>query len=173
MTRRKLDPRRANTLLDSNALEHSHQTQINRLLWLKAEGKINLILPHGVRSETDHPNTPIQIKDMMSVQLYTLEVERSSSEEREIARIEAILQGNAMTGRHSADAEHVFEAAKYGGYFITHDARIVRKKRRELEATLSNLSIVTLDEYLTIYDEYASQNGADDYQSSSLGKAGG
>lgn len=162
MARRKLDPRRANTLIDNNAFEHSDQNQVDRLLSLIAEGRITLIVPHGVRSEIAHPNTPIQIKDMMSVQLFTEEVERSSSEQREIARIEAVLQGNARKGRHSADAKHVFEAAKYGGYFITHDKRIVRKKRRELEAMHSNLSIVTLDEYLTIYDRFACENGSDD-----------
>lgn len=167
MARRKLDPRTANTLLDSNALEHSHQTQVNRLLSLNGEGKINLIVPYGVQSETAHPNTPIQIKDMMSEHLFTLEVERSSSEQQEIARIENILQGNARPGRHSADAKHVFEAAKYGGYFITHDARIVQTKRRELEAMLPNLSIVTLDEYLTIYDQFDGENGPDDYELSS------
>ncbi len=167
MARRKLDPRKANTLLDSNAFEHSHPTQVDRLQSLMAEGRITLVVPHGVRSETAHPNTPIQIKDMMSEQLFTLEVERSSSEQQEIARIEKILQGNAKPGRHSADAKHVFEAAKHGGYFITHDARIVQKKRSQLEATLSNLSIVTLDEYLTIYDEFNGENGQDDYQPSS------
>lgn len=162
MARRKLDPRRASALLDSNAFEHSDQNQVNRLLSLMAEERITLIVPHGVRSETAHPNTPIQIKNMMSEQLFTMEVERSSSEEREIARIDSVLQGNAMKGRHSADAKHVFEAAKYGGYFITHDTRIVRKKRRELEAMHSNLSIVTLDEYLMIYDQFAGENGSDD-----------
>ncbi|WP_397598528.1 hypothetical protein [Sphingorhabdus sp.] len=162
MARCKLDPRRANTLLDNNAFEHSDQNQVNRLLSLIAEGRITLIVPHGVLSEIAHPNTPIQIKDMMSVQLFTEEVESCSTEEQQIARIDAVLQGNARKGRHSADAKHVFEAAKYGGYFITHDTRIVRKKRRELEAMHSNLSIVTLDEYLMIYDQFAGENGSDD-----------
>ena len=162
MARRKLDPRRASALLDSNAFEHSDQNQVNRLLSLMAEGRITLIVPHGVRSETTHPNTPIQIKKMMSEQLFTEEVERCSTEEQQIARIDAVLQGNARTGRHSADAKHVFEAAKYGGYFITHDKRIMQTKRRELEAMYSNLSIVTLDEYLTTYDRFAGENGSDD-----------
>ena len=161
MARRELDPRRVNTLLDSNALEHSDQNQVNRLLSLIAEGRITLIVPHGVLSEIAHPNTPNQIKDAMSEQLFTEEVERCSTEEQQIARIDAVLQGNARTGRHSADAKHVFEAAKYGGYFITHDKRIMQTKRRELEAMYSNLSIVTLDEYLTTYDRFAGENGSD------------
>jgi hypothetical protein len=155
MTRRRLDPRIVNTHLDSNALEHSSPYQVARLLALKAEGKINLIVPQGVRLETAHPNTPAEISRTMSAQIFTLEVERSADEEGELALIKATLQGNAMSGKHAADAEHLFEAAKYGGgYFVTHDARMVRQKRSELEAVLPpSLWIVTLDEYLAIYDE--------------------
>jgi len=156
MTRSKLDPRIVNTHLDSNALEHSRPDQVSRLLALKADGRINLIVPKGVRLETAHPNTPVEISRTMAAQIFTLEVKRSSREEHELALIKAILQGNAMSGKHAADAEHLFEAAKYGGgYFITHDARMVRQKRTELEKVLPpSLWIVTLDEYLATYDEF-------------------
>lgn len=162
MARRRLDPRIVNTVLDSNALEHSGPNQVARLLALKAEGKINLIVPKGVRSETAHPNTPTEISHTMSAQIFTLDVEKNADEERELATIEAILQGNAISGKHAADAEHLFEATKYGGgYFITHDARMLRQKRAELDAVLPpSLWIVTLDEYLATYDEFVSKDSS-------------
>lgn len=157
MTRRRLDPRLVNTILDSNALEHSGPDQVARLLALKADGKISLIVPKGVLLETSHPNTPAEISRTMSSQIFTLEVERNSEEDRELAKIKAILEGNSMSGKHVADAEHLFEATKYGGgYFITHDVRMLRQKRAELDAVLPpSLWIVTLDEYLEIYDQHA------------------
>lgn len=95
----------------------------------------------------------------MSAQIFTLDVERNADEERELAMIKAILQGNALSGKHDADAEHLFEASKYGGgYFITHDARMLRQKRAELDPVLPpSLWIVTLGEYLAIYDDFVSK----------------
>lgn len=160
MTRRRLDPRVVNTVLDSNALELANSNQVARLLELKAEGKLSLIVPKGVRLETAHPNTPTDIRHIMSAQIFTLDVERSADEERDLATIKAILQGNAVSGKHAADAEHLFEASKYGaGYFITHDARMLRQKRAALDVVLPpSLWIVTLDEYLTIYDDFVSKS---------------
>lgn len=159
MARGKLDPRRVNTLLDNNALEHSDAAQVARLMQLRDEGKITLAVPKGVRQEAMHPNTPVEISRAMSAQIFTLEVERSEEEERELALLKATLQGNAEPGKHAADAEHLFEAAKYGGgYFITHDTRMLHQKRAALETILPpSLWIVTLDEFLDIYDEFAAK----------------
>lgn len=159
MTRGKLDPRMVNTHLDNNALEHSAPEQVVRLLQLKEDGRINLIVPKGVRLEAMDPNTPEEVSRTLAAQIFTLEVERSEDEERELALLKATLQGNAKAGKHSADGEHLFEAAKYGGgYFITHDTRMLHQKRVALEAILPpSLWIVTLDEFLDIYDEFAAK----------------
>jgi predicted nucleic acid-binding protein len=70
-------------------------------------------------------------------------------------KVRAILQGNAKPGAHAADASHLSEAAETGcGYFITHDKRML-KKRTELHAVLPpSLNIVTLEEFLEIFDAY-------------------
>ena len=72
-----------------------------------------------------------------------------------MACIGAVLLGNAMPGKHVADAHHGFEAAKHTRFFITHDRRINKTKRRELEACLpSSPWIVTLAEFLDIYSTF-------------------
>lgn len=92
----------------------------------------------------------------MSAQIFSLPVELNSSERQLLNQIRGILQGNASPLKHDADARHIFNAAKYGGgYFITHDQRINQTKRRELETVLpTSLWIVTLSEFLGIYDHY-------------------
>jgi len=155
--RRPLDPRMVNVLFDANAFDRlADGNEVDRLLALQADGKINLIAPQGVRREVQHPNTPKAIRDVVSLQIFALPTELNSEERQELARIRAILQGNAASDKHAADAQHVFEAAKYGGgYFVTHDRRINHTKRQELEAVLPpSLWIVTLLEFLSIYDRY-------------------
>jgi hypothetical protein len=48
---------------------------------------------------------------------------------RKTQRIEAALQGNAKPGKHAADAEHLSEAAKYGGYFVIRDDRVLKRSQ--------------------------------------------
>lgn len=161
MTRRPLDPRKVNVLFDANAFDRGtdNSAEVDRLLALKAAGKVNLIAPGGVRQETQHPHTPPVVREIVSGQIFSLPVELNSAEQQQLARIRAILQGNAAPGKHAADARHVFEATKYGGgYFITHDRRINQTKRLELEAELPpSLWIVTLTEFLAIYDRYEAE----------------
>jgi hypothetical protein len=66
------------------------------------------------------------------------------------------LTGNALSGKHDADASHVSEAAETGCvYFITHDKRIL-DKRGELRVALPpTLTIVTLAEFFDIFDDCA------------------
>jgi len=164
MTRRPLDPRMVNVLFDANAFDPRDPlddgNEVDRLLTLRADGKINLIAPQGVRREVQHPNTPNTIRDVVSSQIFSLPVELNSEELQLRARIYGILKGNAPSDKHAADAQHVFEAAKYGGgYFVTHDCRINHTKRHELEAVLPpSLWIVTLREFLSIYDRYESEH---------------
>jgi len=161
MPRRPLDPRRVNVLFDANAFDPpgDDAAGVERLLALYAAGKINLIAPGGVRAETRHPHTPAAVREIVATKIYSLPVTLTGPEQQQLACIGAILRGNAAPGKHDADAHHVFEAAKYGGgYFITHDRRINQTKRRELEAVLPpSLWIVTLTEFLQIFDRYEAE----------------
>jgi hypothetical protein len=157
MSRRPLDPRKINVLFDSNAFDRGADggAEVDRLLGLRASGKITLIAPGGVRQEIHHPRTPASVREAVASQIFSLPVGLNIHERQQLDRIRAILRGNATSGKHDADARHVFEAAKHGGYFITHDKRINHTKRRELEAVLPpSLWIVTVTEFLAIYDRY-------------------
>jgi hypothetical protein len=158
VTRRPLDPRKVNVLFDANAFDRGADggAEVDRLLALRAAGKINLIAPGGVRQEAQHPHTPASVREIVSGQIFSLPVGLNMNERQQLDRIRAILQGNAAPGKHDDDAKHVFEAAKYGdGYFITHDRRINQTKRQALELELPpSLWIVTLSELLAIYDRY-------------------
>ena len=164
MNRRPLDPRKVNVIIDANALDPSggDSAEVDRLLALRAAGKVNLIAPGGVRGEALHPKTPAGVRENVVTQIFSLPVGLNGMEQQQLAGIRAILQGNAAPGQHDADARHVFEAAKYGGgYFITHDRRINKTKRQELEKVLpSSLWIVTPAEFLAIYNRYERERPA-------------
>jgi hypothetical protein len=158
MSHRPLDPRRCNVTIDNNASDRSGSARdvlIDRLLDLEKAGKVNLVVPQGVRRESQHPNTPAPVRATMAARIYTLPVERTSGERAELRRVQAILQGNAMPGKHAADSDHLFEAGKYGGgYFVTNDRRIL-DKRSELAAVLPpTLNIVTIEELFVVFDDY-------------------
>ncbi len=154
-SRRPLDPRKVNVLFDANAFDQD-KTEVERLLGMKAAGKITLIAPSGVLVEIQHRNTPARVQEIAGAQIFAVPLELDDSQQKLLTRIRTILQGNAKPGKHDADAHHVFEATKHGGgYFITHDVRINKTKRTDLEKVLPpSLWIVTLTEFLTIYDRF-------------------
>jgi hypothetical protein len=56
--------------------------------------------------------------------------------------------------KHAADAQHLAEAAKYCGYFITHDRRILKRSHGLASLLPPSLNVVTLSEFLEIFDDY-------------------
>ncbi len=154
-----LDPRICNIHLDANALDRdgsAHDTFVDRVLALREADEINFIVSGSVRREASHPHTPANVQAAMLPEIYTLPVSRTVEEQATLGRIRAVLMGNAQTRKHDDDAEHLFEASKYGGgYFITHDRRMLNK-RDELRPLIGpTLAIVTLEEFLAAYDRFA------------------
>lgn len=151
-----LDPRRANNFLDSCAFdpkyapEHEAAQEI-RALW--NDGQINLVLAHSNQKEIDHPNTPVDVKREAVGMIYTIKTALIPEEEARKARILIILTGNGSPEKYAADAAHVFEAGKYGGYFITTDERILGK-RDELRR-VSPATIFKPSEWLKVFHEAA------------------
>ncbi len=157
MTRRPLDPRKVNVAIDGNALNRdgsAHDALVDRLLELSDTGMVNLIIPKGVRLEILDPSTPAHKREAAFPKIFSIAVGLNSDEQRRHRIIEQELQGNAQPGKHAADADHLFEASKYGGYFITHDQRILKKAGALGEVLPPSLSVVTLAEFLAIYDQY-------------------
>lgn len=157
MSRRPLDPRKCPIGIDANALNRdgtAHDSLVDRVLELDRAGNINLIAPHGVRVEAQHPRTPDHVTEAITSKIYTIPTDLTSQERDTRRRIEVALQGNARSGKHAADAQHLAEAAKYCGYFITHDERILKKSHGLASLLPPTLHVVTLAEFLKILDDY-------------------
>jgi len=160
MTRRPLDPRICPIAIDANALNRdgsAHDGLVDRLLELSSASTINLIVPKGVRGEILDPRTPAHLQEAALPKIFTIQVGLNSDEQRRRRLIEQDLQGNARPGKHTADANHLFEAAKYCGYFITHDQRILDREGKIRSVLPPSLTVVTLKNFLTIFDDYAAR----------------
>ncbi len=157
MTRRPLDPRKSNLAIDANSLDRPDPMRaaaVDRLLRLHESEKVRLIVPKGVRIELQHPHTPADVKTAALPQIFTIQVGLNTEEHRELREIERELQGNAKSGKHKPDAEHLFEAGKYCAYFITHDDRILRRAGRLRDILPPSLTVLTLADFLEIFDDY-------------------
>ncbi|MBI1213785.1 MAG: hypothetical protein GC190_20180 [Alphaproteobacteria bacterium] len=153
---KKKNPKYFHTAIDANALDPvtpERKRDAARLLELSRKRAISLILPYSVRKEFENRGTPEEIRRAAGEQIFTIETERTLEEEARASKILAVLQGNAKAGRHDADAGHIAELEKYGGgYFITYDDRI-RDRQSEWRQFAPSVEIVTLEEYMTIFDE--------------------
>lgn len=154
---RPVNPIDRNIAIDANALDRADPARaaaVDRLCELHQANRFNLIVPKGVRAEFLHPKTPDDVKALGLPHLYSIEVELTPHETRMRQDIERELQGNARPGKHTADADHLFESSKYCSYFITHDERIINRSGDLRSILVPSLSIVTLIEFLVIFDKY-------------------
>jgi|HubBroStandDraft_6_1064221.scaffolds.fasta_scaffold319256_1 hypothetical protein len=165
MTHRPLNPLMASHIaIDANALDRDgsdHDRLVDRLRGLVSAGKLGLIVPKGARLEVQNPRTPAHVQEAILPQIFTLPVGLNSDEERRHRIIKEKLRGNAKSGKHEADADHLFEAAKYGGYFITRDRRIMKRAGRLCDVLPPTLTVVTLKDFLAIYNEYEARAAAE------------
>jgi hypothetical protein len=113
--------------------------------------QIQVLLSATARSQSAHPKTPDYVQEVMLSQTVTCPTGLTQAERNRYDQVLALMRGNARTNRHDADAAILFEAGKYCGYFLTEDKRIIRN-RSKLQAIVG-LCIVTLGEFLEIYDE--------------------
>jgi hypothetical protein len=154
---RPLDPRKCPVAIDANALDRDgseRDAQVDRLLALSSAEIINLIVPKGVRQEILNPRTPAHVQEAALPKRFTIGVGLNSDEQRRRRIIVQELQGNARPGKHEPDADHLFEAAKYGGFFITHDDRILSRAGRLGEVLPPSLTVVTLEDFFAIFEDY-------------------
>ncbi|SRR5258708_18189181 len=149
-----LDPRRANNFLDSCAFDPKYSPEDEAARHIRAmgsDGKVILVLAHSNQKEIDHPNTPPDVKREASTMQFTIETSLTPAERDRKGAIHAILTGNGRPEKYAADSTHIFEAGKYGGYFVTTDARILSKKV-ELERA-SRAVILKPTEWVQIFEE--------------------
>ncbi len=118
-----------------------------RSLCDKHGGLINIL--HSVQKEIDYPNTPRSVKDLTTTYIGTLAVPLASDEQEILRDIERIIVGNGILENRRADCRHIFEAQKYGRYFVTTDNGIL-KHSDAIRHRLSTLFIVRPTKFLEI-----------------------
>lgn len=160
-TNGKLHPRLCNVALDSMVLDLNggpRDALVERLLALKKAGSIPIVQPGTAYRQMQHPNTPGYVKEKMtSFQLFTMRADLNSIEQDRRRRVLDVMRGNSSTNRHDADAEILFDAGKHGGYLITEDKRILRRRAKLQEILGPPLCIVTLAEFLPLYDKFVEE----------------
>ena len=126
-----INPSIANILLDSCAFDPSDQYEQQaslEILALSDNGDLIVEIAHSTQKEINHPHTPDWVKQRAAQKIVTEEVQLSPNEMRIKNEILNIISGSGNPENYRADAEHVFEAQKYGSYFVTTDNGILRKK---------------------------------------------
>jgi len=124
------NPFRSNIFIDSCAFDPKHEpetTAANQLKSLYENGKLNLIIAHSTAKELEHPNVPTDIKREAQGRIRSIEVSLTEGEKKRKRRILETLTGNGKPENMLQDAEHIYEAQKYGSYFVTVDKGILRK----------------------------------------------
>jgi hypothetical protein len=153
--RNLLDPRRANSFLDSCAFDPKYAPEdgaAEEIRRIADGGDISVLVAHSNQKEIEHPNTPEHVKREARAMIYTIETALTQGERTQKAEIHRLLTGNGNPDKYAADAAHVFEASKYGGgYFITTDRRILEKK--DALRQVCGATVVTPSDWLRIYHE--------------------
>jgi hypothetical protein len=128
MPYRALSPLIVNNFIDSCAFDPKYEPEASasaEIFKLSESGAFGLEIAHSTQKEIEHPNTPHWIKEQAGGLIYSVNVQLTPNEKKLLSDIELILAGNGKIENIKQDAWHVFEAAKYGHYFITTDKRIL------------------------------------------------
>lgn len=150
-----LNPFYANIFIDSCAFDPKYEPETsasNSIFELHKNGKINLVVAHSTLKESEHPNTPAHVKAEAATMIYTINQDLTPLEQQKQKEILIILTGNGNSEKMQQDSEHVFEAHKHGGYFITTDNRIL--KLRSNLYKICNAHIRKPSELLALIQQY-------------------
>jgi hypothetical protein len=136
----------------------SRDALVDRLQVLIELDEMPIRQPGVAYRQMQHPHAPAVVREVMRRQPFTLPTTLTSAEQQCFAQVLAVMRGNSTAGQHDADAAIVFDAKKYGGYLVTEDARILRR-RAKLRAIPgpAPLWIVTLAEFMVIYDRFVEE----------------
>ena len=129
MPRQQIDPKFSQFFLDTCAFDpkYTPEHEAAAEIWKLYEADVlNLVLAHSNQREVDHPNTPSWVRARANSMIYTVSVTLTPNERKRRDGIVVLLRGNSTSDKHLDDAHHIFEASKYGGYFLTTDRRILK-----------------------------------------------
>ena len=158
-----------NNFLDSCAFDPKYKPEDRAsidIFKLSQEGKILIQIAHSTQKELDHPNTPNWVKSEAKKIIYTINVSLTANEENKLHQIEAILAGNGKVENIKQDAKHVFEAQKYGAYFITTDNRILNRAHELYMAC--GVSILKPSNFLSLVIKYLKKEDNEQTKGSSF-----
>jgi hypothetical protein len=150
-----ISPFLTNTLIDSCAFDPKYEPETSaarRLFELSEKHALPLLIAHSTLKEVEHPNTPKWVKHEAQSRIFTVNVQRTEEEDSLIAKIESVLAGNGKVENIKQDARHVFEAQKYGSYFITTDNRILA--RSTTLADLCPIQVLRPSEFLNLVEDH-------------------
>lgn len=148
-----IDARVGNNFIDANVLDRKGKAEdqpVDTILKLADDGEFTLLLPYSVKKELEHPNTPHDVKRRAVRLIFSMRVQLTPQEKATHQRIRELIQGNAQSDQHAADAFHIVESAKNGGrHFITNDRRLLKKAPEIWQALL--IRVVTPREFVDDY----------------------
>ena len=125
-----VNPWITNSFVDSCAFDPKYDPEDKAATELfqlhKAKG-LGIRLAHSTRKEVDHPNTPAWVKKKAAGLVYTSNVSLTPEERDRFKAIRAVLTGHGKPENVEEDARHIFEAQKYGPYFVTTDQRLLNR----------------------------------------------
>lgn len=158
MAYRALSPLIVNNFIDSCAFDPKYEPEASaavEIFKLSERGDFQLQIAHSTQKEIEHPNTPDWVKKQAGDLIYTINVRLTSNEKKLLSDIETILAGNGKIENIKQDAWHVFEAAKYGHYFVTTDKRILARVA-ELRSR-SGVNVLLPSEFLTSVEAHMAE----------------
>jgi hypothetical protein len=150
-----ISPLITNNFIDSCAFDPKYEPESSasvEIFRLSEQTHLLLQIAHSTQKEIEHPNTPHWVKDKAEELIYTLQVQLTPNEIKTLREIETILAGNGKVENIAQDALHVFEAQKYGSYFITTDDRIL--KRADALRRRVGVSVLKPSEFLAMTKQY-------------------
>lgn len=151
--RSPLNPRNAINYLDSCAFnpDNGEVDAANKILALHTIGQVIVSITRSVKDELDRSKTPAEVRNRASGMFWVFAPSLTQDEKGKKELVEAIMIGNGKRDKYEADANHVFEVGRRGGYFITADKRILRK-RNDLKNACSAI-VCCPTEWLMIFQQ--------------------
>jgi hypothetical protein len=155
-----MNPFVTNCFIDSCAFDPKYEPEdqaSNEIFGLHKTGRLLIQIAHSTQKEINHPNTPAWVKHEALNLIYTLPIQLTEGEVLKLREIETILAGNGKLENIIQDAQHIFEAQKYGSYFITTDFRILERAHKLRFAC--DVTIVKPSEFLSIAKQFQEKQG--------------
>lgn len=150
-----VNPWITNSFMDSCAFDPKYgpedkaATELFRLHQAKGLG---IRFAHSSQKEVDHPNTPAWVKTQAARLIYTSNVSLRPDERALLNDIRVVLTGHGKPENVEEDARHIFEAQKYGSYFVTTDERLL-KRAAEIRG-LCSVEILRPSQFLELVRSY-------------------